>query len=160
MTRDCLLHVLFNLFCRRDRGKNNLVGTMPNRNSGGLQSRRGAVRAEKARRRENLSCRGDVQQRVAINTRRIVVKRVLIFALPLLAAGLAGSPAFAAGCLKGAVVGGVAGHFVGHHGLLGAGAGCIIGHHEAAKHARERAEQREQGSTTTSGAQSSSYSGR
>jgi hypothetical protein len=40
--------------------------------------------------------------------------------------------------LKGAVIGGVAGHFAGHHGLLGAGAGCIIGHHEAANHARER----------------------
>jgi hypothetical protein len=40
--------------------------------------------------------------------------------------------------LKGAVIGGVAGHYAGHHGLLGAGAGCIIGHHEANKHARER----------------------
>jgi hypothetical protein len=40
--------------------------------------------------------------------------------------------------LKGAVIGGVAGHFAGHHGLLGAGAGCVIGHHEANKHARER----------------------
>jgi hypothetical protein len=40
--------------------------------------------------------------------------------------------------LKGAVVGGVAGHYVGHHGLLGATAGCVIGHHEAKKHARER----------------------
>lgn len=39
----------------------------------------------------------------------------------------------AAGCLKGALVGGVAGHFVGHHGLLGAAAGCIIGRHEAKK---------------------------
>jgi hypothetical protein len=46
----------------------------------------------------------------------------------------------AAGCLKGAVIGGVAGHYVGHHGVLGAGAGCLIGHHEATKHARERAE--------------------
>ena len=51
------------------------------------------------------------------------------------------TPAQAAGCLKGAAVGGVAGHFAGHHGLLGAGAGCIIGRHEANKHARERAEQ-------------------
>lgn len=62
-------------------------------------------------------------------------------AVAAVALGLAGSPAYAAGCLKGAAIGGVAGHFVGHHGLLGAGAGCIIGHHEAAKHARERAEQ-------------------
>jgi hypothetical protein len=42
--------------------------------------------------------------------------------------------------LKGAVIGGVAGHFAGHHGLLGAGAGCVIGHHEATN-ARERAYQ-------------------
>ena len=58
-----------------------------------------------------------------------------------LAAWLPPAPVQAAGCLKGAAIGGVAGHFAGHHGLLGAGAGCIIGHHEASKHARERAEQ-------------------
>jgi hypothetical protein len=54
---------------------------------------------------------------------------------------LSSTPAPARGCLKGAVIGGVAGHFAGHHGLLGAGAGCVIGHHEATKHARERAYQ-------------------
>lgn len=43
----------------------------------------------------------------------------------------------AAGCIKGAVVGGATGHFVGHHTLAGAAIGCAIGHHEAAKHARE-----------------------
>jgi hypothetical protein len=32
------------------------------------------------------------------------------------------------------VVGGVAGHLASHHGLLGAAAGCAIGHHEANKH--------------------------
>ena len=58
-----------------------------------------------------------------------------------LAAGLTSGPLQAAGCLKGAAVGGVAGHLAGHHGLLGAGAGCVIGRHEANKHARERAEQ-------------------
>jgi hypothetical protein len=51
---------------------------------------------------------------------------------------LSSTPAPAKGCLKGAVVGGVAGHYLGHHGWLGAGAGCVIGHHEAAKHERER----------------------
>jgi hypothetical protein len=45
-------------------------------------------------------------------------------------------PAHAAGCLKGAVIGGVAGHLAGHHGVLGAGAGCVIGHHEASQQAR------------------------
>ena len=57
-----------------------------------------------------------------------------------LVAWLIPAPVQAAGCLKGATVEGVAGHFAGHHGLLGAGAGCIIGRHGANKHARERAE--------------------
>jgi len=35
-----------------------------------------------------------------------------------------------AGCLVGAAVGGVAGHMV-HHGVIGAAAGCAIGHHHA-----------------------------
>lgn len=39
----------------------------------------------------------------------------------------------AKGCIKGAVVGGVAGHFAHRHTLLGAAAGCIIGHHMAHK---------------------------
>ena len=43
----------------------------------------------------------------------------------------------AAGCLKGAAVGGVAGHFA-HHGLIGAGVGCLVGRHEANKRAREQ----------------------
>lgn len=58
-----------------------------------------------------------------------------------LAAGLTPASVKAAGCLKGAAIGGAAGHLAGHHGLLGAGAGCVIGHHEANKHARERTEQ-------------------
>jgi uncharacterized protein YcfJ len=40
------------------------------------------------------------------------------------------APANAAGCLKGALIGGVAGHFAGH-GILGAGAGCLVGRHYA-----------------------------
>jgi len=39
----------------------------------------------------------------------------------------------AKGCLKGAAVGGVGGHFAGHHGLIGAAAGCAVGHHMATK---------------------------
>jgi uncharacterized protein YcfJ len=42
------------------------------------------------------------------------------------------SPAEAKGCVKGAVIGGVADHMAGH-GKLGAAAGCAIGHHEANK---------------------------
>jgi hypothetical protein len=62
------------------------------------------------------------------------------FALAVTAVSLSTTPVSAAGCLKGAAIGGVAGHYAGHHGLLGAGAGCLIGRHEANKHARERAE--------------------
>jgi hypothetical protein len=40
-------------------------------------------------------------------------------------------PDQAKGCIKGALIGGTAGHFAGHHGLLGAAAGCVIGRHEA-----------------------------
>jgi hypothetical protein len=68
----------------------------------------------------------------------ILMSVTLAFALT---AGLTPAPVRAAGCLRGAAIGGVAGHFAGHHGLLGAGAGCVIGRHEANKHARERAEQ-------------------
>jgi hypothetical protein len=42
-------------------------------------------------------------------------------------------PADAKGCIKGALVGGATGHLAGHHGALGAAAGCVIGHHEANK---------------------------
>jgi uncharacterized protein YfiM (DUF2279 family) len=56
----------------------------------------------------------------------------LIAAVALVAIGSAAIPsdAYAIGCLSGAAVGGVAGHYAGHHGLLGAAAGCAVGHHE------------------------------
>ena len=61
------------------------------------------------------------------------------------AALLAVAPmAQAAGCLKGAAVGGVAGHVAGHHGVLGAAAGCAVGHHEAAKKAKASKEEAQQ----------------
>jgi hypothetical protein len=56
----------------------------------------------------------------------------LVVAAEMLPAG----PAHAAGCLKGALVGGVAGHYLAHHGWLGAAAGCLIGRHEANRPAR------------------------
>ena len=46
----------------------------------------------------------------------------------MLAIGAAGTAQ--AGCLSGAAVGGVAGHFVGSgHGLVGAAVGCVAGRH-------------------------------
>ena len=68
----------------------------------------------------------------------------------LMAAGGIAAPGQAAGCLKGAAIGGVAGHYAGHHGVLGAGAGCVIGHHEANKRAREKSQQQQQGPSTES----------
>jgi hypothetical protein len=68
-------------------------------------------------------------------------------------------PAQAAGCLKGAAVGGVAGHLAGHHGVLGAGAGCVIGHHEATKAAREKTQQQQSGSSGEASQPTSTSSG-
>ena len=45
-----------------------------------------------------------------------------------------GVEAQARGCIKGALVGGVAGHMA-HHGLMGAAAGCVVGRHMANKKA-------------------------
>ena len=58
------------------------------------------------------------------------MKTLLGIAVLTLAIGSAAVPANAKGCIKGAIVGGAAGHLA-HHGLLGAAAGCIIGHHFA-----------------------------
>jgi outer membrane lipoprotein SlyB len=43
----------------------------------------------------------------------------------------------AAGCLKGAAVGGVAGHVAGKHGVVGAVGGCVVGRHMANKKAKK-----------------------
>ena len=63
--------------------------------------------------------------------------RALIIA-GLIATAALPTTAHAIGCVSGAVLGGVGGHFAGHHGLLGAAAGCAIGHHQAVKQNRER----------------------
>jgi uncharacterized protein YcfJ len=64
------------------------------------------------------------------------MKSMAVLGLALMIAlSVSSTEANAAGCLKGAVVGGVAGHYAGNHGLLGAGAGCLIGRHYAKKHA-------------------------
>ena len=55
------------------------------------------------------------------------------------AAALFAGQANAKGCLTGAAVGGMAGHFAGHHGLIGAGVGCVIGRHRANKKDRAAA---------------------
>jgi hypothetical protein len=72
--------------------------------------------------------------------------RAIIGSLAILALA-AVTPANAKGCIKGALIGGVAGHYTVHHGLLGAAAGCIIGRHEAEK-ARSDGARKERASAT------------
>jgi hypothetical protein len=59
--------------------------------------------------------------------------------LGLATLGLAATamPADAKGCIKGALIGGIAGHYASHHGVLGAAAGCVVGHHMAKRHATQ-----------------------
>jgi hypothetical protein len=64
------------------------------------------------------------------------------FALAI-AVAFAPTPVQAAGCLEGAAVGGATGHFMGHHTLLGAGAGCLIGRHEEYRHGQAYWNERE-----------------
>lgn len=53
--------------------------------------------------------------------------------------------ASAAGCMKGAAAGGVAGHYVGNgHAALGAAGGCAVGHHMAAKKEKQDAAKQDQ----------------
>jgi len=55
---------------------------------------------------------------------------------------LAAAPA-QAGCLKGAVVGGIAGHYAHHHAVIGAIAGCAIGHHMTVEARKQKAAQQQ-----------------
>ena len=61
------------------------------------------------------------------------MKFKLILTASLACAALLPSLSEAKGCLKGAAVGGIGGHVAGHHALIGAAAGCAIGHHMATK---------------------------
>jgi outer membrane lipoprotein SlyB len=66
-----------------------------------------------------------------------------------LALSLLASPgsAEAKGCIKGAIVGGAAGHLA-HHGVLGAIGGCVVGHHMASeKEKRNAAESHNKGAS-------------
>jgi hypothetical protein len=106
-----------------------------------------------------LACHGVVCNSTTVYATEVThMKFMLLPAAFLMAASWVAAPAQAAGCLKGAAVGGVAGHYAGHHGVLGAGAGCVIGHHEATKHAREKVQQQQQ-QGSSSGGQASPNSG-
>jgi hypothetical protein len=62
------------------------------------------------------------------------MKISLISAIALISLATFASPAEAKGCIKGAIVGGIAGKMTGH-GKMGAVAGCAIGRHRANKRA-------------------------
>jgi len=65
------------------------------------------------------------------------MKRLII---TLAAASLVTAPVLGKGCIKGAAVGGVAGHFVGKgHAVAGAAIGCVVGHHRAKVAAKKQA---------------------
>ena len=57
----------------------------------------------------------------------------LLMAAPLAAHADDTTPSPKGGTLKGAAVGGLAGHALGHHTKTGVVAGAMIGHHEKAK---------------------------
>jgi hypothetical protein len=59
------------------------------------------------------------------------MKALLLGCALSLALALTAMPADAKGCIKGALVGGIAGHYASRHGFLGAAAGCVVGHHLA-----------------------------
>ena len=61
----------------------------------------------------------------------------LITAVSLIGTTAVGTDANA-GCVTGAVVGGVAGHLAHHHTLMGAAAGCVIGHELAVRKKKQR----------------------
>ena len=69
------------------------------------------------------------------------MKKIMLLVAGVLAvSSIAISQPASAGCLSGAAVGGVTGHFIGHHGLVGAGIGCAVGHHRAVVRERERSD--------------------
>ncbi|MBC8737162.1 hypothetical protein F6X40_10115 [Paraburkholderia sp. UCT31] len=68
------------------------------------------------------------------------MKRKASLAVLALTLAMVAGQAQAAGCLKGAAAGAVAGHFVGKgHAVLGAVGGCVVGRHLANKKAKEDA---------------------
>ena len=69
--------------------------------------------------------------------------RTSIVALAFVGLISVGGIASAKGCIKGAAVGGVAGHVVGKHGVLGAAAGCVVGRHQANKKERQETADRQ-----------------
>lgn len=67
-------------------------------------------------------------------TPRLINSTFILFLALATTAGVAE----AKGCIKGAAVGGAAGHVAGKHGVAGAAAGCLVGRHNAKKKAKQQ----------------------
>jgi TctA family transporter len=90
-----------------------------------------------------LSCAAETVSVVCTDDKRRTIMRaqsklVAVATALLLAAGTAN-----AGCLKGAVAGGVVGHVAGKHGVAGAAIGCAVGHHTEKKKEKKQKEQQQ-----------------
>jgi uncharacterized membrane protein YdjX (TVP38/TMEM64 family) len=60
-----------------------------------------------------------------------------IIAMIIAISAISPQPTLAKGCIRGAVAGAAAGHFVGKgHAVAGATVGCVVAHHHYAKQAR------------------------
>jgi hypothetical protein len=70
-----------------------------------------------------MECLSHGDKETGMNT-RIRIAAVIVAALPLAAAAIGKNEK---GCLVGGAVGGVGGHLLGNHALLGAAAGCGVG---------------------------------
>ena len=65
--------------------------------------------------------------------------RKVAFVVVLVAGTVTATPVLAKGCIRGAIVGGVAGHYVGRgHALAGAAAGCLVARHHFAQEAKAK----------------------
>ena len=97
---------------------------------------------QKNRRRPTLSVCSTIYPRyVVVNNMKENMKNTFLTLALVSFLAVFSQVAQAKGCLKGAAVGGVAGHVVGGHGLLGAAAGCVVGRHQANKKAKQEAAQ-------------------
>lgn len=66
------------------------------------------------------------------------MRTILVAAAAVAALAGGAGQAEARGCIKGAIVGGVAGHLAGRHGVIGAAAGCLGGRALANRRAARR----------------------
>lgn len=81
------------------------------------------------------------------------MKRQIVVGAAVLVLGVTTIAPVEAGCFKGAVVGGVAGHMAHHHAVIGAIAGCAVEHHMAV--VKKREEERQKRTNDQNGVQGS-----